>query len=313
MATHAQWRRSADKGEVRKTTWVCGDQRVLVEEVVDFIRRQLGVSDMDYVCLTAGTVADRDIWAAAGQYPMDPTANRLILIRDAEKIRNWEPLTEWLAGARRLPTVHLLFVSNLPDFGADKKMPSHVEAIKARGHIVRCAMPNETDALAWVKRRANLDDETARHLLTRTGGNLALAGAVCAKLSLFDGQAGPRTINQLCAEVPADSFVESLLLLNKRAALHAAESLRPNDFGKIIGLLDSRLDLLAVLHRAVRAGYSTREVQGFPLFLVKQFMSVAKHYDPKRCLYSRRVLAVIDDVHRSGARDGLMTALTALW
>lgn len=268
---------------------------------------------MDYVCLTAGTVADRDVWAAAGQYPIDPTRNRLVVVRDAERIRHWEPLIEWLAAARRIPTVHLVFVSNLPDFGTDRKTPAHVDAIKARGHIVRCAMPNETDALAWVQRRANLDDETARHLITRTGGNLALAASVCAKVSLFDGQAGPRTINQLCAEVPADSFVESLLLLNKRAALYAVESLRPNDYGKIIGLLDSRLDLLSVLHRAVRAGYSSREVQGYPLFLIKQFMPVAKHYDPQRCLYSRRVLAVVDDAHRDGARDGLMSSLVALW
>src|SRR5207247_5800197 len=116
MANFAIWRAGADKGDLRKVTWVCGDQQVLVDEVVDTIRARLRVSELDYASFTGGVDLDRDIWAAANQYPLNPTANRLVLVRRAEKVRNWQPLEGWLAASRQLPGNHLLYVAAADDF-----------------------------------------------------------------------------------------------------------------------------------------------------------------------------------------------------
>lgn len=309
-----------DGGEVRRVTWVCGDQRVLVEEVVDTIRRLLAPSALDYIPLYASESAEGHIWAEANQYPLNPGSNRLVLVRQAEKLTRWDRLQSWMTRTRQLPGVYLLLVSNETDLpyatagGKRAGLKPHIAAIKApRGSLVKCSMPNEADALAWVQRRSQLDDAAARHLLTRCGGDLATAAAVCAKLAVFGGRASTATIDAMCTERPAASFVDSLLALNKKQALLAVPDLAEREAAMLIGLLDSRLDLLQALHRIHNSGQSLRDLNGINPFLARQYLPIARHYEPSRCVYRRRVLAVIDDALRSGARDAVWEALVALW
>lgn len=319
MSTYHQWRVAADKGEVKRVTWVCGDQRVLVEEVVDTVRARVGASVLNYQTFTAGTDPDREFWAAAHQFPLEAGANRFILVRNAERISRWQPLDGWLAATRQLVGVYLLFVSGEPDFayqmvdGRKAGLKPHLETIKNRGRIVRCSMPHELDLVAWVRRRVPLDEEMARYLLRRTGADLATVAGTCTKLALLPGNPGPVTIDALCAEAPTDTFVNALLNLRKRDALLAAPSVSDKDYGRTVSVLDQRLDLLAALWRATRAGRAAREITGWPTFLVRQYLPAAKHYDPDRCVYSRRVLAVCDEALRGGARTGWLEALVALW
>jgi len=320
VGTYNQWRTSTAGGELRRVTWVCGEESVLVEEVVDTIAATLRVSQLDHVRLTAGQHTDADIWAAANQYPLSPHAPRLILVRDADLITHWRPLAAWVAAGRTLPHSHLVLVSAQPDLpyrtvdGARAGLPPHLELVKAKGRIVRCATPNERDAIAWARRRApGLTDTTAAHLLTRVGGDLAAAAAVCAKLDLFDGQPATATIDSLCELAPADTLVDSLLALRKADALTSVAALSDRDYLKTVGLLESRLDLLGSLWRSVRIGLSARDITGQPAFLVHHYLPMAKHYDPPRCTYARRLLAVFDEAIRTGARVGALEALVALW
>lgn len=300
-------------------TWVCGDQRVLVEEVIDTTRARLAASELDYISISHSTTFDRDVWAEANQYPLNPGAVRLVVIRDAEKLNHRGQLVDWLSRTRQLPNVHLVFVSAEPDFpyttaGGKKTLKPYAAAIKApRGVLVRCAMPNEDDAVRWVCRRTRLDDSTARHLLTRAGGNLATAAAVAAKLSLFDGQASTATIDLLCLERPMDDFTDILLALDKRRALLRIPDLDEPNRLKLVALLDSRLDLLQTLHRHQAAGRTLREITGVSPFLARQYLPLARHYDPSQCSQRRRVLALVDDVLRSGVRVGALEALVSLW
>lgn len=319
MGSYSQWRAAIDAGDLRRVTWVAGDQHVLIEEVVDTTKNKLNLSPMDYVSLSFSSTFDRDVWAAANQYPLNPGSNRMILIRDAEKLTRWHQLDAWLTRTRTLPGVHLVFVSNETDLpthtvGGKKTLKPHVAGLKApRGSLVKCTMPAEADALAFVRRRAPLDEGTARYLLTRTGGNLAAAAAVCAKLTLFQQRPGAATINALVAETPAAGFTDNLIALNKRQALLNLTGLHPSEQIKLIALLDSRLDLLERLHRIQIAGQSWRDATGINPFLLRQYMPHARHYDTASCTHRRRVLAVIDDALRTGARDGVFEALVSLW
>lgn len=320
---YTQWRTHADRGQYKRVTWVCGEQRALVADVVATIRAALQPSDLDTVTCHAGQTPDADIWAAAHQYPFDPDAHRLVLVRDAEKISYWEPLPGWLAATRQLPGVYLLFVSGLPDFphapGSRTQLAAHLAHMRApRGHLVRCATPNGRDALAWARRRAPaLDEDTAKHLLTRTGGNLTTAAAVLDKIALFGGTVSHAVVDALVDQAPADNLADALVLGDRRAALVAAARTSPADVGAILGLLDSRLDLVAALWHDLRTGELRRERAAGdreqPAFLVAQFAPAAKFYDPGRVAQCRRLLAVLDDAHRTGARTGLLEALIALW
>ncbi len=321
MATYAQWRASVDAGEVRRCTWVCGDQRVLVDEVVATIRAALAVSDLDFIVVSAAETVAGDIWAATMQHPLKPGADRLVVIRDAESLTRWDPLRIWFDHTRQLPGVYLLFVSGEPDVptvktGGKAKPAPHIELLQARrqGQVVRCAMPNDEDALTWARRRAGtLDQEMAHHLLRRVGGNLAAAADVCDKLALFDGNPSAATIDALTGERPDESFVDALLAGHKRQALLVVQTMSDRDRGLALARLADRVDILARLWRLTRAAQSAKEIHGLPQFLVRQYLPYAKDYDPKRCAYSRRVLAVVTDVYRNGARDAVLEALVALW
>jgi hypothetical protein len=319
IGSYSQWRTAVDGGDLRRVTWVAGDQSVLVEEVIDTTKDKLNLSVLDYVSLSFGPRFERDVWAAANQYPLTPGANRMILIRDAERLTRWQQLTDWLARTRSLPGVYLVFVSGdaeLPSVtvGGRKVLAPHVAQLKApRGSLVKCAALSPADALGWVRRRSGLDEPLAQHLLTRTGGNLAQAAAVCAKLSLFPQSAGARTINSLVAESASAHFTDELIALNKRQALLCIPGIDDTEAHRLIGLLDSRLDLLEKLHRMQVAGKSWRETSGISPFLLRQYLPFARHYDTGSCTHRRRVLAVIDDAFRTGARDGVFEALTALW
>lgn len=315
MGSFTQWRTAIDAGDLRRVTWVAGDQPVLVEEVVATTRLKLNPSDLDYVSLSYGPAYEREVWAAANQFPLTPGANRMVLIRDADKLTRWSQLDTWLSRTRSLPGVYLVFVSDRPeDLGTRKGVPAHLAGIRApRGFIVRACGLSENDAVAWVQARSSLDTALAKYLLTRTGGNLDAAAAVCAKLALFDQGAGSATINALVAESSSDDFTDNLIAGDKRKALMRLPDLAHTDRIKAVALLDSRLDLLERLHRMKIAGHSWREASGISPFLLRQYMPHATGYDPDTCTHRRQVLAVLDDVLRRGVHDGVLESLVALW
>lgn len=315
MGSFPQWTRALQKDGPRRITYVCGPQRALVRDVTDTTRKLIDPGPLD---LHFASGADKNLWAVAFQHVMEPGARRLIVISDAEKISNWAPFSSWVAQGRALPGVHLLFVSNdddLPRTGTGRRTTAkaHIELMKPpRGYVVRCTDLAEDDAVDWVKARSPLDTAVARHLLTRVGGDLAAAGAVCAKLHAF----GPVTvaagvIDQLVAARPGEDFVDSLLALNKRDAFAQIPAI--TDHGKTLGLLDSRLDVLAQLWAAQAASRYVSAVPGVNPFLVRRYLPMAKDYQPQRCAYRRQALAVVDNALRTGIRDGAWEVLVALW
>ncbi len=286
---------------------------------MDTTRRLLTVSDLDYVSLRHGPGFERDVWAAANQYPLNPGGNRMILVRDAEKITRHDQLVAWLGRTRQLPGVHLVFVSNdhhPPHVGTRKnKLTEWAKLLRApRGSLVKCSALSGQVAVDWTRRRApGLDDDTAQYLLTRTGGDLNDTASVCDKLTLFTGAVGTATIDQLCEERPSLDLADHLLAGDKRLALMCVPDLSEQDMHALPALLESRLDLLASLHRLQIAGHGWRDASGINPYLARQYLPLARNYDPRRCTRARRVLAVAEDAVRSGARIGVFEGLIALW
>lgn len=326
MANWRQWREQADLGEVRRVTWVCGTERVLVEEVVDHVRSTLAPADVDYVSLVAGSDPDKEVWAQANQYPMTPKAPRLVLVRDADRIKKWKPLEDWINSSRLTPTQHLLFVSNESDFpylpnpqGKPTTLKPHAELIKAKtlGRLIRCAPPNEEDLVYLVQRlMPGTDSHTAAYLITRTQGSVSLIHNVAGKASVFKGSVSPQVIDALCSESPSEDFTHELLALHKPQAFLALEALAYQDYPKTIGSLDRSLDYMGKLNQALRRKQTLKDIsmsKEVPVFIARLLLPYAKHYDPQRITSCRQVLAMADSNIQAGAREATMEAVVSLW
>jgi hypothetical protein len=305
-------------------TWVCGAEKLLVEEVIEFVRAHLGASDLEYVSLVAGSVPDREVWAAINQYPVDPNQPRLVVVRDSDSIKGWAPLRDWVESASRtMPNNYLVLTSNVHDWPyivRDGKRTADLEEpscfIKGRGHVIRCSTPNEDDLRAWVQRQAPCSDATATHLLKRVGGDLTRAKNVCRKASLFRGEMSKAVVDALCAEGVGEEFVDALLSMDRPRALAALETMDPERYSPAIGLLDFDLAVMGQIHQALRERQSMKDMlvaADLNPFVVRRLYPHAKHYDPVRRAASRGSLAVADEALRSGARVGVMEALVALW
>lgn len=304
--TYATWRASADKAEARRCIYVCGPERILVQEVIDTTLSIVNPSHLDYVTMSAERRSPAEVWLAASTYPLNPGAPRLVLVRDAEKLRHWGGLQGWLDNARRLPGTYLMFASNEPDV----PNAEHITLLRKRslGQVVRCTRPNETDLTAWVRRRSGLDVELSTRLLNHVDWELSAAADACAKLTLLGANLSASTVDAVCIP-PAGDFVEYLLAEDKKQAIATTYQLDT----AALGLLAARVDVLARLWVAARAGIPLREIRDVPQFLVARYHGTASRWHPKRCAHARRVLAVVEDVYRSGARDGVGEALVALW
>lgn len=279
---------------------------------MDFIRTALQPSDLDVVLMVAGKAKDREIYASLNQYPAE--GKRLLVVRDAEKIKRWEPFADWQQESRLMPSSYVVFVSGESDF--DTERPVHRLIVDKNGSMIRCAPPPDEVAVQWIQKRHEMHSDVALYLLERVGGGLALAGQTALKLGFFPVAPSCDLIDALVADSPSTSFVDSLIANKPQRALVALDELAESEYSKALGLLESRLDAMAKVYRAVARGQTPRDIAQskiVPQFMVRLLYPHAKAYDVKVIHRRRGVLCLVDSHFRDGARIGIMEALCALW
>lgn len=306
--TFARWTARMTKlglKAIPHVAYVCGSERALIDEVVADVRRLVDPPDYAYSRLTAGEISDRAIWEVVNRFSL-ATTTRLIQISDAQCIKDWEPyLANWLTNqVQWYPNDYLLFISSA------EKPP---EEENLRSAIIECKRPSDEMLIHWIQGKCpGLGVDAAGHLLTRTGYDLIRVANVCAKLVLFPGPFGNGVVDDLCEEEPLDVFVESLLMLDRRSATLAAATVPAYSLGRVVGLLDSRLDAMGSL-KATMGARELAAFPGLPVSLAKNYVTVVKDYDSNRILRRRKVLNVIDEAINNGARVGVLESLCALW
>jgi len=314
-----QWKGYADKSAVSKVTYCCGDQPALIEIVLDDIKNILQVPVTDYIDIDAKT--DGSMWEAASQYPLDPDANRLVVVRNSEYIQDWSGLEEWLKQSRNNPNNYLLFLSYSSDAPANyikgKRVnyQGHIELIRTKGKFIKCSQPNDEDLVKWCK-SFGLSEVSASYLTERTSGDTSVILNVLRKVHVWNGSPSPKALELLCQEQALDSFADYLILRDKKAASTALLTMSDEDKGKIISRLDHRLDVVMEIGYCVRKRMYAGDIAastGIKIFLVKRFMNISKEYDNKKIKYCRQLLAMIDGVVRDGVKVGAWETLITLW
>lgn len=326
MSSFSQYWSSYQKsGTVKQFTWVCGTERVLVEEIVQTVRQTINPSPWNFSQFVVGEDSERAIWADMGQYPID-SGRRLLIIRNAEALKSFDPLVEFIAHRTLNPRTYVLLVSGeerltrVPS-GEDGKFQyaPHLAAFGAKGNIVECrpfTQDTAKHAVAWVVSKTGMREGVAGHLLERANGDLRLVRDTCEKLSVLDSQLSLGVINSMLAERPRDTFSNSLMALDKKTALLALSRLPESEYSRTLGLLESRLDLAHMVHTMLIQQKSASEIgraAGEKRFLVPDLLPIGKHYDAARCQAIRRALATADEALRAGARQGVLEVVVSLW
>jgi DNA polymerase III delta subunit len=314
-----QWRNYAEKKDVSKVTYVCGEQNSLVELVIDDIKSILQVPATDYASVDAS--CSDNVWEIASQYPLDPNTNRLTIVRNADKLNSWNELSEWLAHSRNNPKNFLLFVSNLSDapsvFSKGKRVGyfEHIELIRSKGKLVKCSTPNEEDLISWIQ-SYGLSRDSSQFLAARTSSNISQILMVLKKVRIWNGSPNKNALALLCDDLALDSFADYLILQDKQAAFKSLKTMDSQDVQRTIARLDSRLDMMLDLQRClVRRMYDgdIAQATGIKIFLIKKFKHVAKDYTFAKVKQRRQLLAIIDAHLRNGAKVGILESLITLW
>jgi len=314
-----QWQGYARKQDVSKVTYVCGDQFTLVELVIDDIKNILQAPATDFINLDAGQ--DEITWESISQYPLDPEANRLTIIRNAEQISDWSGIYDWLANSRSNPKNYLLLISYQSDasaiFSKGKKVTyaEHIELIRTKGKFIRCSMPNDEDLMKWVT-SYGLTSNAAKELIERTSGDTAELYNVLRKVHLWQGSPNAKALALLSEELALDSFADYLITQDKVAAYTALKTISEDEVSRVVARLDSRLTMISEIGRCVRRRMYDGDIAattGIKIFLIKKFKPVVRDYDDKKIKYCRQLLATIDGAMRDGAKVGVLEALICLW
>lgn len=332
MTLFHRWRTGLTKTPAPKQiTWVCGDEKVLVEQVLAHVTDYLRPSPWNTTRIDARETSHRQIKAELYQHPMG-SGERVVVVRHAEVIEDWDFLIEWLPKRGLNPKTYVVLISDdgaLPKIeptpeerraGGKAHPPEHLELIQKRGAVIECRPFTSATAKyapAWVQSMMPMREPVARHLMERANFQVRLVRDTCVKLRMAGVSEVTIThVNQLLAEQPRDSFQDALLARDHKTAFLALRTIPEDEYGKIIGLLDSRLDLTGLVHDMMvehsKPGDIARAA-GPQAWLVPEIMPVAKHYASKRRLEIRRVLAMADVAWRAGMRRGLLDVVVAFW
>jgi DNA polymerase III delta subunit len=287
----------------KKITWICGSEKVLVEDLVDRIRKAVG----GIVSRHQAGEDPSEIWDDLNQHPMSEQENKLIIVREAQKIQDWQPFLDWAAELRSIPRNYGLFVSD--DHDLDTSQP-HQAIARDRGSIVRCGAMQHKALTNWLQQTKPMSDDVAGFVIDRTGGSPLLIRDFLAKVSLFTGALSKDVADVLIPASPASEFVNHLVANQKLHALRSLESMGPEHCRAVHSQLDQKLDLLEQLHYQIRQGRTGRDLAihfGTRAFLIPSLMPHVAQYSPDRTAARRLVLASVNQ-----DRDS-MVALVSLW
>lgn len=329
MITFSQWWNGFKKTlDVKQVTWACGPEQILVDEIASQIKQRLNPDPWNFISLDAGSLSAREVWNEIDQLPL-AEGFRLVQIRNAERLKNMDRLTAWVAQKAQNPKTVLLFLSTdsgIPRVPSDEMKYKRtgapapfIDALSGKGQVVECkpfTQSTAKHAVAWVQTKANITANLAGYLLDRADGNLRIVRDVCLKLSLFDQDITATTINALLDQKPRDSFVDALLALDKKTALLALRDVPEGDYMKTLGMLDAQLDFAGIVHDLQLEHKTNAEIAkavGGRAYYLSQITPVAKHYDKKRRAEIRSMLALVDEALQLGQRAGTLEAVTALW
>lgn len=331
MSTFSQWYTKFQKEPFAKqVTWICGDQAILMEEILDSLRTYLGSHEWETTTYFAGVDPERTVWNDIFQRSLGDS-KRLIIVRNASNLSRLDKIKDFYETRAKVKDVYVVFL----DYGKDvprrkateeevrqhKRPPyeEYIGLIASRGTLVECKQFTQatvSTAVAWVLNKVHLREGVARHLLQCANGDLKKVRDACFLLQNLPGEVTVRTVSALFEGTPQDDFVSALMLRDKATALAALKRLDVTEYPGMISALDSHLEIAERIYELLVSHHSPAEIQAqlrAKRDLVPELLPVAKHYSPKKVLAIRNALAEVDRVQQARYYEGTMEALVTMW
>lgn len=324
MGSYKLWRAAADRSDFRKKfLFVCGTEKVLVEEVIEETKRFLNTPNFFVVDLDYEDIAVfNDLLF---QHSLSPEAV-LIVVRHAEATHDWSGLREWLdASVSEHPRKYLILTSTSRSaYDVDsRELVLPAKMLGSKGRVVECKKLGSEDLLKWVARQSpTLGPVLNSYLIKKLDSNMSLIKTACVKLNLFSGKyLSPAAVDELVEENVEERFATLLILGKKSQALSLAEIITSAEYPRVLGELDKHLDMLSILNKELRKFTTVQDranIAGVGAYWAEKYKNIAYKYDDRRVASCRSALAYTW-VHTSGdgrllsTEDGLLPVLITLW
>jgi hypothetical protein len=216
---------------------------------------------------------------------------------------------------------YTVFMSEEDDFRKkDKALVPGLAALRdsRHGQIVRCCAPSSDEDQAalvaswWPGAGRNV----AAMLLSSCGGSLTQAWHAADKAARAGITPLGKMVPVVCTSQPGDDFANVLMAGDRGSAMDTARGMVHGDAGGVIALLAARLQLLPLVREAALRGEdaqdTVRRLKADP-WVLRQLRAVAGEYPASRVAHCRELLATAETAWRSGAQEGVLEAIAALW
>jgi DNA polymerase III delta subunit len=305
---------------------VCGSETILVDEVVDILKKAYPVKSWNFNSFVVGVDEDEVIWDSVFTSSIDG-GDALTIIRGFDKVKDKHLLKEALKVKLKNHVLIVVtgedkiekFRTEMPDGKIKHLLPEHLTGFEPKGKLIECipfTQSTAKTAVAWIKTKVDARDGALVHLLNASNGDLKIVRDVVKKLQWLQEPANVRNVNVFIQDDPTEKFAEALLALEKDKAIDAMHKLKSEDNLQIIGHLDAQVDLAGRVHDMMSKHKKVPEIMkeiGTQAFLVPEVSKYAKNYSRERRMHIRVLLAEADRRLRRGITTGVLETLVVMW
>lgn len=282
---------SFKKKEFAPCYFFCGDETLLIEEVIDSLIEHAvdpAMKEFNFDLIHGNETDGKKIVSLASSYPM-MTDRRVVIIKDFDRVNEKEVLETYVENPSS--TTVLVLVSNNPDF---RKKPYSV--FKKLGIVHESYALRDYETTAWIESRMkklkrSIEPAAVQLLHSYVGNSLRELVNEIEKLLLATGEKAAITVKDVEHVVGMSREFSAFELANKIAekniskSIQIAESLI-NSGEKAVGLiavLTLHFIKLWKLQDGLRLGKQEGELAQIasthPYFL-KSYLTQAKNYAP---------------------------------
>jgi hypothetical protein len=317
MPTYAQW---ATKRTVRRVTWACGAEPVLVHDV---LAAYAPIVPGQQAAVFAAELPESALWDALLADP--PPGGRLVTVYGAERLKDLAAIEALVHDGA--DTAWTVLVSAEPDFrkaepegGGKPVLVPGLAALQGSraGQLIRCCRPSDPEAVVRLAASwwPGAGPNHGSLVLDLSGGDLTAAWHACDKARRAGLKATPEMARLACDGGPGRSLADLVIAGEKRAAIAQARRCRGGEVGGVLALLAARLNALEVIGEARRSGLRAADIirkHHVDPYLLHILGPHAEAYDAARIARGREVLARLEAAWRAGAVQGVPESLVALW